>query len=415
MAAPASSPPSLAARLGITRPMALVLFTIFLDLLGIGLIFPIGPFYASAFGADAFAVGMLFTSFSIAQFLTIPVLGTLSDRFGRRPVLLICIAGEVVGYLLFGFATSLGLLYLSRVVAGASSGNIGAAQAYLADITTPRERTRAFGLLGAAISVGFLFGPALGGFLGAIDLRLPAFVAAGLVVINWVSALVWLPESLPVARRTVAPLSRGLNPFGILVTLLRRPPLRTPLAGMFLCNLAFSGYLATFALYTNVRFAWGPENVSVVLVIQSLLSIAVQTFILPRLTEGVSDTTILLLGIAANLLGFLVIAWAPVPVVLFAVSAPLHAVGNALWRPSLASLSSKLVSAREQGLASGGAQASQALATIIGPLWAGVLFESLSPASPYVGGALVFGLAALTVAVARPHQPPQPSSPGSPC
>src|ERR687885_1694684 len=139
--------PSLAAQLGISRPMALILFTIFLDLLGVGLIFPIGPFYASAFGATAFDVGLLFTSFSVAQFLTIPILGALSDRYGRRPVLLVCIAGEAVGYIIYGTATSLSMLYVSRLVAGASSGNIGAAQAYLADISTPRERTRSFSLL----------------------------------------------------------------------------------------------------------------------------------------------------------------------------------------------------------------------------------------------------------------------------
>src|ERR1051325_10120990 len=119
---------SLMSRFGLTRPMALILFTVFLDLLGIGLIFPIGPFYAAAFGANAFDVGLLFTLFSVAQFMTIPILGALSDRYGRRPVLLIGVAGEVVGYLLFGMATSLSMLYLSRVVAGASSGNIGAAQ-----------------------------------------------------------------------------------------------------------------------------------------------------------------------------------------------------------------------------------------------------------------------------------------------
>src|SRR5439155_1861091 len=132
-------------RLGLSRPMALMLFTVFLDLLGIGLIFPIGPFYASAFGASSFDAGLVLSMFSVAQFLTIPILGGLSDRYGRRPVLLIGIAGEVVGYLLFGTAISLTMLYVSRLVAGASSGNIGAAQAYIADISSPRERTRSFG------------------------------------------------------------------------------------------------------------------------------------------------------------------------------------------------------------------------------------------------------------------------------
>src|SRR4030088_137020 len=380
--------------------MAPILFPVFIDLLGIGLIFPIGPFYASAFGASAFDVGLLFTLFSVAQFLTIPILGALSDRYGRRPVLLIGIAGEVVGYLLFGTATSLTMLYLARVVAGASSGNIGAAQAYIADISTPRERTHSFGLLGAAVSVGFLFGPALGGFLGQYDLRLPAFAAAALVVVNWITILVWLPESRPSARRSSSPLSSGLNPFGVLITLLRRPLLRGPLAATFLCNFAFSGYLASFALFTSAHFGWGPQQVAIVLVIQSIMSILIQTFGVPRLSESLPDTTILLLGIGANLLGFVVIAVAPDPVFLYVLSAPLQASGSALWRPSLSSLITKLVSGREQGLANGGSQASSALATIVGPLGAGVLFEPLGPMSPFIAGAALFGLAALTIGVA---------------
>jgi multidrug resistance protein len=385
--------------------MALILFTIFLDLLGIGLIFPIGPFFASAFGASAFDVGLLFTLFSVAQFLTIPILGALSDRYGRRPVLLIGIAGEVAGYLLFGWASSLTMLYLSRLVAGASSGNIGAAQAYIADISTPRERTRSFGLLGAAVSVGFLFGPALGGFLGQYDLRLPAFAAAALVAVNWITVLVWLPESLNVDLRSGRSLTAGLNPFGVLSTLMRRPLMRAPLVATFFCNLAFSGYLTSFALFTSAKFGWGPQQVAIVLVIQSILSILVQTVGVRYLSMFWPDTTVLVLGIGVNLLGFVVIALAPDPILLYVLSAPLQAFGSALWRPSLSSLITKLVSGREQGLANGGSQASAALATIIGPMGAGVLFERVGTSSPFVAGVALFGLAAMTIAAAERIQP----------
>jgi multidrug resistance protein len=385
--------------------MALILFTVFLDLLGIGLIFPIGPFFASAFGASAFDVGLLFTLFSVAQFLTIPILGGLSDRYGRRPVLLIGIAGEVVGYLLFGAATSLTMLYVSRLVAGASSGNIGAAQAYIADISSPRERTHSFGLLGGAVSVGFLFGPALGGFLGQYDLRFPAFAAAALVVINFISVLIWLPESLTVELRSSRSLLAGLNPFGVLSTLLRRPLLRGPLTATFLCNFAFSGYLTSFALFTSARFGWGPQQVAIVLVIQSIMSIMVQTIAVRQLSTFLPDTTILMFGIGANLLGFVVIALAPDPIFLYVLSAPLQAIGSALWRPSLSSLITKLVSGREQGLANGGSQASSALATIIGPIGAGLLFERVGTASPFLAGVALFALAAGTIAVAVRLQP----------
>jgi len=409
---PQASP--VTSRFGLSRPMALILFTVFLDLLGIGLIFPIGPFYATAFGASAFDVGLLFTLFSVAQFLTIPILGALSDRYGRRPVLLIGIAGEVVGYLLFGTATSLTMLYLSRLVAGASSGNIGAAQAYIADISTPREHTRSFGLLGAAVSVGFLFGPALGGFLGQYDLRLPAFAAAALVLVNWISVMVWLPESLPADRRSRGSLSTGLNPFGVLLTLLRRPLLRGPLLATFLCNFAFSGYLTSFALFTSARFGWGPQQVAVVLVVQSILSIVIQTFGVRRLSESLPDTTILLLGIGVNMLGFLVIALAPNPAFLYALSAPLQATGSALWRPSLSSLVTKLVSGSEQGLANGGSQASSALATIVGPMASGVLFERVGAASPFFAGATLFALGAVTIFAAVRLQPGLRRSPTEP-
>jgi MFS transporter, DHA1 family, tetracycline resistance protein len=398
-------------RLGVTRPMALILFTVFLDLLGIGLIFPIGPFYASAFGASAFDVGLLFTLFSVAQFLTIPILGSLSDRYGRRPVLLIGVAGEIVGYILFGTAQSLTMLYVARLVAGASSGNIGAAQAYIADISTPRERTHSFGLLGAAVSVGFLFGPALGGFLGQYDLRFPAYAAAGLVLVNWITVLVWLPESLPIDRRSSSSLRTGFNPFAVLVALLRRPLLRAPLVITFLCNFAFSGYLTSFALFTSAHFGWGPQQVAIVLVVQSFVSILVQTFGVRHLSTFLPDTTLLLFGVGANLLGFLVIAFAPDPAWLYLVSAPLQASGSALWRPSLSSLITKLVSGREQGMANGGSQASSALATIIGPMGAGVMFERVGAASPFLAGAALFGLAATTLVVAVQLQPALRRSP----
>src|SRR5438270_254452 len=263
--------PSVTSRLGLTRPMALILFTVFLDLLRIGLISPIGPFYARSFRASAFDAG-------------------------------------------------------------------------------------------------------------------------------------WLPESLPADRRSRASLARGLNPFGVLITLLRRPLLRGPLAVTFLCNFAFSGYLASFALFTSARFDWGPQQVAVVLVIQSIMSIVIQTFGVRQLSESMPDTTILLLGIGANLLGFLVIAAAPDPVFLYVLSAPLQAIGSALWRPSLSSLITKLVSGREQGLANGGSQASSALATILGPMGAGVLFERVGIASPFLAGAALFAAAAVTVVVAgRPY------------
>jgi MFS family permease len=172
-----------------------------------------------------------------------------------------------------------------------------------------------------------------------------------------------------------------------------------------LCNFAFSGYLTSFALFTSARFGWGPQQVAIVLVIQSIMSIMVQTIAVRQLSTFLPDTTILMFGIGANLLGFVVIALAPDPIFLYVLSAPLQAIGSALWRPSLSSLITKLVSGREQGLANGGSQASSALATIIGPIGAGLLFERVGTASPFLAGVALFALAAGTIAVAVRLQP----------
>jgi DHA1 family tetracycline resistance protein-like MFS transporter len=222
--------------------------------------------------------------------------------------------------------------------------------------------------------------------------------------VNFITALVWLPESLPAELRTSRSLIAGLNPFAVLATLFRRPLLRSPLIATFLCNLAFSGYLTSFALFTNERFDWGPQQVAIVLVVQSIISILVQTFGVRQISSMLPDTTILVFGIGANLLGFLVIAVAPTPAFLYLVSAPLQAIGSALWRPSLSSLITKLVSNREQGLANGGSQAASALATIVGPLGAGLLFERVGITAPFLAGGLMFALAAATIEIAvRSH------------
>src|SRR6266511_2985796 len=231
----------------VDRRLSLILITMFLDVLGVGIIIPVAPFYAQAYGASALDVGLLFTFYSAAQFLATPVLGGLSDRYGRRSILLMSLIGEVVGYLMMGLADSLAALYLARIVTGATAGNIGAAQAYLADITRPEDRTRIFGLAGAAFGAGFLFGPALGGALSLIDLRLPAYAASGLVALNVIFVALMLPESLPVERRSTAPLRSQLNPLGIMLQLIERPILRAPLLVVFLLNGAFTGMQANLA------------------------------------------------------------------------------------------------------------------------------------------------------------------------
>jgi MFS family permease len=369
----------------------------FLDVVGVGIIIPVAPFYAQAFGASAFEVGLLFSMFAAAQFVATPVLGGLSDRYGRRPVLMLSLVGEVVGYLLMGAANSLALLYVSRVVTGATAGNIGAAQAYLADITPREQRTRTFGLAGAAFGAGFLFGPAIGGALSLIDLRLTAFAAAFLVALNVVFVALMLPESLPPERRSTAPLRSHLNPLGIMLDLLKRPIMRAPLAAMFLLNGAFAGMQATLAIFLNARFGFGPTQVAPLFVALALTGIVMQALVVRKLSERFADASILLMGVVATTAAFVLIGFAVQPLMLFPAMVMLSA-GNALWRAPLASLITKLVSEREQGIASGGSQSTAALATAVGPLVAGWAYESVGDAAPFWGGAFAVVLAGVTMA-----------------
>ncbi len=382
------------------RRLSLILITMFLDVLGVGIIIPVAPFYAQAYGASALDVGLLFTFYSAAQFLATPVLGGLSDRYGRRSILLVSLIGEVVGYLLMGFANSLAALYVARLVTGATAGNIGAAQAYLADITPREQRTRTFGLAGAAFGAGFLFGPAFGGALSLIDLRLTAFAAAGLIALNVIFVALMLPESLPVERRSTAPLRSHLNPLGIMLQLVERPILRAPLLVVFLLNGAFTGMQANLAVFLNARFGFGPTQVAPLFVALALTGVFMQGIVVRRLSEILEDSTILLLGVIATtsafaLIGVVFEAWLLFP------SMALLSAGNALWRAPLASLITKLVSEREQGMANGGAQSTAALASVFGPIGAGTAYESISDSAPYFAGAVTVLLSGLVMAIHR--------------
>lgn len=382
------------------RRLTLILATMFLDILGVGIIIPVAPFYATAYGASALEVGLLFTFYSAAQFLATPVLGGLSDRYGRRSILLVSLIGEVVGYLLMGFANSLAALYVARLVTGATAGNIGAAQAYLADITPREHRTRTFGLAGAAFGAGFLFGPAFGGALSLIDLRLTAFAAAGLIAVNVIFVALMLPESLPVERRSTAPLRTQLNPLAVMLQLVQRPILRAPLLVMFLLNGAFTGMQANLAVFLNARFGFGPIQVAPLFVALALTGVFMQAIVVRKLSELLEDSTILLLGVIATTSAFALIAVALEPWLLFPSMALLSA-GNALWRAPLASLITKLVSEREQGMANGGSQSTAALAAVVGPVGSGFAYESVADSAPYFAGAVSVLLAGLVMAIHR--------------
>src|ERR1700704_1434383 len=232
----------------VTRPLLIIFLTIFVNLVGFGIIIPLLPFYAQTFGASPLVIGLLFAIFSLCQLIAAPALGDLSDRYGRRPVLIFSLAGTVVSFVMMAVATSLTILFVARIVDGLSGGNISTARAYVADVTEPKDRARAYGLIGAAFGLGFILGPALSGVLSKVSYTAPIWAAAALTLVATAMAWLWLPETVHRAQAGTG------NPFRYLPELLRRPILRRVLVIDFVYWFAFAIFQTTFALFAAIRF-----------------------------------------------------------------------------------------------------------------------------------------------------------------
>jgi DHA1 family tetracycline resistance protein-like MFS transporter len=270
------------------RRLGLVFGFVFIDLLGYSLILPLLPYYAETFGASLVVVGLLGTSNALAQLVAAPVIGRLSDRYGRRPLLIFSIAGTVVSFLIFGFAETLAVLFISRILDGLLGGNTALARAYITDVTDEKDRSRGLGLIGAAFGLGFIIGPALGGFLSRFGYDAPAFVAAGLSMLNLVGVILWLPESLTEERR--AAIQKQGRPRAAFNLKALRDALNRPCAGPLLhailfYNLAFTLFQSNFALFTKARLELDAQATSYILTYVGVLSSLVQGFAIGRLTD----------------------------------------------------------------------------------------------------------------------------------
>lgn len=397
-----SSTPDARPEAGVSwKVLGVVFLTLFLDLVGFGLILPVLPFYAVTFGASPAVVAMLSTAYSVAQFVMAPVLGRTGDRYGRRPVMLISIAGSCVAMLVLGFASSLAMVFVARFVTGMSSANISTAQAIVADRVSPEERAKYMGMMGAAIGLGFVFGPALGGLLWSAEAPArPFLVAAGLAAVNWMLAWRFLPETRRAdvqARHGAEP---GLpGPLARFVQLFRiaDPNLRTLVLCYFVFNLAFSAMEATFALLMDARLGWGERETGALFTEIGFVIIVVQGVVVGRLVRRVGEKRTLVVGLAILAIGLATTgsvraaAW-------IATGSAAIAAGNGLVVPTLSALVSRASGAHEQGVKLGVAASAASLARIVGPLAAGLAFEMLGPGTPMqFGAALVVGLAGLVV------------------
>jgi DHA1 family tetracycline resistance protein-like MFS transporter len=378
----------------VSRPLLIIFLTIFVNLVGFGIIVPLLPFYAERFSASPIVIGMLFGVFSLCQLVASPVLGDLSDRYGRRPVLIFSLAGTVVSFVMLAMAQSVAMLFAARIVDGLSGGNISTARAYVADITEPKDRARAYGLIGAAFGLGFVFGPALTGVLSRISVTTPIWAAAGITLVATAMAWLWLPE-------TVHRASAGTGmPFRNLNIMLRRPGLRRILAIDFIYWFAFAVFQTTFSLFAARRFGFDASRTGYFLAAFGILGAIIQGGFIRPIVARTGDKSAFLIGLVFGAVG-LVAASLAHSVLLFALSLIPLAFGIGFGHPTMASLVSRAARGDEQGRVQGAASAMESLGRTIGPLWGSASLQRYGESSPYLSAA---GLLVLTLLMAVNYQ-----------
>jgi multidrug resistance protein len=401
--------------------IGVIFFTVLIDLIGFGIVLPILPFYAQRFGAAGLGYGAVVGVFSLMQFVATALLGKLSDRIGRRPVLLTTMLINAVGYTLFAFAGSYWVLFLSRVVSGFAGGNISAAQAYIADITSPAERSRGMGMVGAAFGIGFSLGPAIGGFAAHYGgSAAPGLVAVGLSLANFVSAYFILPESLRHEHRVKRPMF-DLRHIGEAIA---RPRLRPLMLVWALVPLAFAGYTVALPLHANAALGWKERELAILFTIIGVTAAAVQGYFFGKLVRRTGERTLVIAGTFGMAVSIAAVPFLPSSALLYAWTFVL-AFSNSVFAPAATGLVSVYADPTEQGTILGAAQAIAALGRTAGPPLIGTIYDVVSPITSFLlagGIMIVAGLAAFGLAPV-PHQatvahppaaPPVPSAPSSP-
>jgi DHA1 family tetracycline resistance protein-like MFS transporter len=386
-----------------------ILFAIvFIDLLGFSLILPLLPFYAGTFGATPPQVGVLIASYAAAQLVGAPLLGRMSDRFGRRPILMVSLLGTIIGFLILGFARSLWMLFFSRVLDGFTGGNISVAQAYIADVSDERNRARNFGLIGVAFGLGFILGPAVGGALSAYGFSVPAFAAAGLSTLSLLGVVFLLPESLgPEARTSLAARKREEFTLRNLWQALNRPQVGPLLSIRFFFGLAFSMFQTIFPLYAEYKLGLDARNTGFVLAYVGILVVLVQGVAIGQLTARFQERTLIVSALA--LMGMALLMWAITPnlPILLVALIPLAFAGGVLNTVLNSSLS-RTVSPEEVGGVLGLSASLESLTRIISPSAGGYLLGTIGAWAPGIFSALVVAgvtLFAWQRLIIKPHHP----------
>ncbi len=362
-------------------PLLVIFITVFIDLIGFGIVIPVLPFYVEGtkFNASPSTVGLLFASYSIMQLIFTPILGRLSDKYGRRPILFISLIGTGVGFLILGFATTLWMLFAGRIIDGISGGNISTAQAYIADITTPENRAKGMGLIGAAFGMGFIFGPAIGGVLSRWGMHVPFLFAAGLAFANALLLYFTLPETVTPDHPARASATRGR--WTQLAQALNQSKLAFILLIYFLFVTAFSIMTTTFGLFTMFRFGYDAHDTGWLFVFVGVIGAVIQGGLIGKLVKTFGELPLVVVGallFAGSLFAIPFTGPQTGLLTLLAVGAT-FSIGNSLSTPALTSLASKSVGRGEQGGVLGVTQSVASLSRTIGPLIASYLIYSAIP------------------------------------
>ncbi|MDO8431970.1 MAG: MFS transporter [Candidatus Binatus sp.] len=373
-------------------PRLILFLTVFIDLLGFGIVIPFLPMFAERMGIGAAGIGLIFSSYSLMQFIFAPILGRMSDRFGRKPIIMLGLIGSSLGYLVYGFADSFFWLLAARAIHGACAATISTAQAYVADTTDERDRAKGMGLIGAAFGLGFVLGPAVGGILGHTSLRAPVFFASALTFGNFLFAAFRLPESHYPDRSRRLDLRHFIAPVLAIPRELVQHRLARMFAIAFLLTFSFATLEATFALMVPAIYGYGAFGIGVLLAFTGLMQAVAQGYLLGVIVHKVGEARLVRLGLVAMAIGLAPMGTIASRDALLAMLA-IIAVGYGLASPSIASLISRNTERHLQGEVLGVNQSALSLARICGPIAGGILYQLMGPSAPYFGGAAIALLA----------------------
>lgn len=377
--------------------LAVIFFTVFIDLLGFGILIPILPTFASnVIGVSDFGIGIIVASYSFMQFIFNPVIGKISDRIGRRPVILVSLLTTVISYIIFSFSTTFLILLVSRLLAGIGGSNIGAAQAYIADITDTTDRAKGMGLVGAAFGLGFVFGPILGGLISEFGYQYVGYVSAGFSFIALIFAFLFLPESIK-EKKSLENFDYSLIKKDDILEVIDRPNVAIFIGLFFIIIFAVANIYGTFALLGQQYYGFTDRENGYLFGILGIVGAAVQGIFLKKIRKFISESYLIIIGLFLLMVSLALMPYG-INFIGVAVISGLLAFGTGILQPTILSLISKHSPIVNQGKILGLNQSIASLARVLGPLWGGFAFQYLGYQSPFLTGAL-FTLVTLIITI----------------